>query len=478
MALRVPYSQQFSPEQTPLKRLLPVLRQYAGDASKLRKAIAGAFFRFKASPEKLAGNTLIALKTYGIVEGDDAVLGAFGKELLASQNDLPQAHAILAKRILVDMDGVNIVETLREMASGGIQINLISLPGELMLRGVEASDNSSDLSGVLGWLREGQVLLNKYDINEPKYSALVGTPSETLQVLKNLNGEQISFLRAMVALSISDWTPYNAICRHAEALYAGEIRFNWKDIVKLVLQPLQAAGLIEIRKKAKQAQETPEGRGGKATDVKPTGKFEKEIAEPLLTVLYSAAGYSEIRAIRSMSLEDIVRDMEGTDTNKSGKALEFLAIRLCQLLALDFMGWRETDEEVARGGRVDAMLHSPRLVFSRWQVQCKHTATVSLDDVAKQVGLTDFLKSNVIVIVSTGEIMPQALAYVDLIRGKLPINICCLGGGDLRDLLASPTRVVDLLSLQAPLALCPKKSFSYVARNSEYGRSAVVTMDT
>ena len=80
----------------------------------------------------------------------------------------------------------------------------------------------------------------------------------------------------MVALNVTQWTPYNAICRHAEALYAGEIRFNWKDIVKLVLQPLQTAGLVEIRKKAKQGQKTPEGRGGKATDVKPTGRFEKE----------------------------------------------------------------------------------------------------------------------------------------------------------------------------------------------------------
>jgi site-specific DNA-methyltransferase (cytosine-N4-specific) len=443
---------------------------------KLKTAIASGFFSAKASPAKLAGNTIISLKTYGIID-DEANLSSFGKQLLASQSDLSAAHDLLAKRILVDLNGMAIVEKIREIAAAVMKIELKSLPGELGQRGIEASRNSSDLSGILGWLRVAKIL-NKYDVNEAKYAQLIGGPAEMLQALKGLTGEQIAFLRAMVALNITDWTPYNAICRHAEALYAGEIRFNWKDIVKLVLQPLQTAGLIEIRKKAKQAQETPEGRGGKATDVKPTGKFEKEIAEPLLTVLYDAAGYSEIRAIRSMSLEDIVRDMEGTDINKSGKALEILAIRLCQLLALDFMGWRETDEEVGGGRRVDAMLHSPLLVFPRWQVQCKSTATVSLDDVAKQVGLTEFLKSNVIVIVSTGEIMPQALAYAELMRGKLPINICCLSGGDLRDVSASPGGVVDLLSLQAPLALCRKKSFSHVIRNSEYGRSAVVTVDT
>ena len=457
MALRVPYSQQFSPEQTPLRRLLPVLRQYAGNAAKLRKAIAGAFFKFKASPEKLAGNTMIALKTYGIIEGDDAVLGAFGKGLLASQDDLPQAHAILAKRILVDMNGVNIVETLREMASGGIQINLISLPGELALRGVEVSDNSSDLSGVLGWLREGQVLLNKYDINESQYSMLVGTPSETLQVLKNLNSEQISFLRSMVALSITDWTPYNAICRHAEALYAGEIRFNWKDIVKAVLQPLQAGGLIEIRKKTKLAQETREGRGGKPTDVRPTGKFEKEIAEPLLAVLYKAAGYSEIRTIRSMSLEDIVRDIESTDTNKSGKALELLAIRLCQLLALDFMGWRETDEEVAGGGEVDALLHSARLTYSRWQVQCK-VGKIPLEAVSKEVGMKDVTLANVILVVGTKKATDSALTYRQRIVSTSNLNIIIIDGPLLESIIKDQTQLVEVLRGQAENALRMKPS--------------------
>ena len=206
MALRVPYGQQFTPEQTPLKRLLPVLRQNAGNNAKLKKAIAAAFFKGKTSPEKLAGNTLISLKTYGIIDTDGA-LTDFGGQLIALQDDLPGAHSLIAKRLLVDMHGVGIVETIREMSGAGTKIELKSLPDELGHRGIEASANSSDLSGVLGWLREGQVLLNKYDVNDTVYGALIGTPSGTLQALKGLSAEQISFLRAMVALNVADWTP-------------------------------------------------------------------------------------------------------------------------------------------------------------------------------------------------------------------------------------------------------------------------------
>jgi len=460
MNLRVPYSQQFSPEQAPLKRLLALLRQHAGNAAKLRTAIASAFFKDKADPAKLAGNTVIALKTYGIVEGDSAALGIFGKELLESQEELLAAHTLLAKRILVNLNGIAIVETLREMAAAGMKIELKALPDELTRRGIEASANSSDLSGVLGWLREGGVL-EKYFVNEQRYSDLIGAPAGTLAALKGMNSEQIAFLRAMVALNVSDWTPYNSICRHAEALYIGEIRFNWKDIVKLVLMPLQASGLIEVRKKAKQDQETPEGRGGKATDVKPTGKFEKEIAEPLLGALYKAAGYAEIRAIRSKPLSQIVKDTESPATNTSGKALEFLAIRLCQMLDLEFMGWRETDEEVAGGGEVDALLHSARLTYSRWQVQCK-VGKISLEAVSKEVGMKDVTLANVILVVGTKNATDSALTYRQKIVGTSNLNIVIIDGPLLETIINDPTQLVNVLRRQAENALRMKPSLQNI----------------
>lgn len=61
----IPYTQQFSVKQTPLKALLPILRQHAGDRGKLKTAIASAFFKDKKTPEKIAGNTVIALKAHG-----------------------------------------------------------------------------------------------------------------------------------------------------------------------------------------------------------------------------------------------------------------------------------------------------------------------------------------------------------------------------------------------------------------------------
>lgn len=468
MALRVPYSQQFTPEQTPLKRLLPVLRQNTGNSKKLSGAIAGAFFKGKSDPAKLAANTLISLKSYGIIDAS-ASLTTFGKELLSLQENPNAVHAALAKRLLLEMSGMSIVETLREMRTAGLKIALKNLPAELAHRGIKASENSSDLSGVLGWLRKAKVL-DKYDVNAEHYAALVGAAPETLSAMKNLSTEQVAFLRAMVALNVADWTAYNVICRHAESLYAGEVQFNWKDVPKLVLQPLQAAGLIELRKKAKADSKTPEGRGGKAADVKPTGKFDEELAEPLLRALYSAAGYSDIRTIRSKSLDEIVKEIESSNPNVSGKALEMLTIRLCQILALDFMGWRETDEEVAGGGEIDALLHSARLTYSRWQVQCK-VGKITLEAVSKEVGMKDVTLANVILVVGTKKATESAQTYRQKIVSTSNLNIIIIDGPLLEVIMKDSTQLVEVLRKQAENALKMKPSLQNIKAVPPSGRS-------
>jgi DNA modification methylase len=451
--LRVPYTQQFSPEQTPLKRLLPLLRTNArkGKSTKLRNAIGSAFFKSKTDPNKLAGNTLIALKGYGIISDTNEPTD-FGKELLALQGRDAEAHSLLASRILFEFNGITIVETLKEMASANLPINLTTLPEELRHRGLQVSKNSSDLSGVLNWLRAAGVLKD-YAVDQDTYKALAGAGAATMDAAKGLTSEQIAFLRAMVALNVSDWTPYDAIVRHAEALYSGEIRYNWKDIPAIYLKGLADAGLIEFRKRAKKDKKTPEGRGGKAADVRPTDLFNKQFADPLLTALYRSAGFRQIREIRSKSLDEIVADIkQKKDVNKSGKALEMLAIRLCQLLDLDFAGWRETDVEVAAGGEVDAMLHAARLIYSRWQVQCK-VGPISLEAVAKEVGMQGITLANVILLVGSGKITASAHTFRQKKISTSNLNIIFIDGADLEKIIKDNSAVLKILRKQAQDAL-------------------------
>jgi site-specific DNA-methyltransferase (cytosine-N4-specific) len=466
--LRVPFTQQFTPEQTPMENLLILLDNLEKSSQELKALIANSFFKDKADPGKLAGNTIISLKIYGIINKESS-LTDFGLELVKNRQEIEKVYEMLAKHILLNMHGIEIIETLREMKQAGLSIQLTTLPDELQKRGFKVKNNSSDLSGLFGWLRKAKIL-NNYDINESIYESIAGIKVKTIESLMHLDQGQIGFLRALVAMNIDKWVPYNNVCKYAENLFSGEIRYNWKNIMNDVLKPLQEKGFIEIRKKEKQDLKTPEGRGGKTSDIKPRGKFFQEVAVPILEALYSSAGFQEIRDIRSKLLSEIIQDAKQTkDTNKKGLALELLAIRLCQMLDLEFVKWRETDESVTAGGEVDAMLHSSRLIYSRWQVQCKATH-ITLEAIAKEVGMNAVTLANVILVVGTGSATESAIKYRNRIVSNSNLNIIILEGKHLDAIINDNMALIEILNSQAKEAMRNRVDNS-IARSRKYDDS-------
>ena len=61
---------------------------------------------------------------------------------------------------------------------------------------------------------------------------------------------------------------------------------------------------------------------------------------------------------------------------------------------------------------------SVRPVFLRWNIQCKNTANVRLDDVAKEVGLAVEMGSNVVVVVSTGKFSADAREHAKHVMAR------------------------------------------------------------
>jgi len=105
------------------------------------------------------------------------------------------------------------------------------------------------------------------------------------------------------------------------------------------------------------------------------------------------------------------------------------------------------------GAEVDVIFESGRLVFSRWQVQCKNTSRVALDDVAKEVGLTHFLKSTVIVIVTTGVVGTEARKYANKIMTDSNLCIVMIDGQDIDRIVNQPASIVDSFNREAKQAM-------------------------
>jgi hypothetical protein len=143
------------------------------------------------------------------------------------------------------------------------------------------------------------------------------------------------------------------------------------------------------------------------------------------------------------------------------------------------MGWRETDEEITAGGEVDAMLHSSRLIYSRWQIQCKASPRISYEAIAKEVGASHVTLASVILIVSTGQASKSAKTYRDRIVRSTNLNIILLEGHHLKRIIGNPAQIVAILNDQAHDALQvkgrPPGITSSTSGNVEAQQAAVST---
>jgi site-specific DNA-methyltransferase (cytosine-N4-specific) len=67
------------------------------------------------------------------------------------------------------------------------------------------------------------------------------------------------------------------------------------------------------------------------------------------------------------------------------------------------------------------------------------------------------LKSNVILIVSTGEIGPEARKYADVVMKDSNLCIAMIDGADVRVVERDPAAIVDILHREARSAMKIKK---------------------
>jgi hypothetical protein len=76
-----------------------------------------------------------------------------------------------------------------------------------------------------------------------------------------------------------------------------------------------------------------------------------------------------------------------------------------------------------------------------------------LEDIAKEVGLTFYLKSNVIMIITTGRIGKPARDYAIGIMQATNLHIILIEKRDLSQLRLQPTAIVEILDREARNAM-------------------------
>ena len=110
-----------------------------------------------------------------------------------------------------------------------------------------------------------------------------------------------------------------------------------------------------------------------------TGQTEREILDDLRPLLHKP-------------FSAVLTGLKCSDRRERGLALEALAFKLVQPFNVAYVATR------VRGTATDGIeaafvFERPRLVFSRWQVLCKNTNLLSLDDAAKRLGIRAYSRA-------------------------------------------------------------------------------------
>lgn len=447
----LPFGSEFSPSQIELPELLDLAMTHAGDVKALEAAIQARFFSMHGAGNaknqaKLAMNCRLGMKAYGLID-EDANPTDFGRRLHSLRNDESKLYEALARHILLNLKGMALVQCIRDMTAAGEVVNLTTLRSGLAERGIHYPSGGKHPSMMRLWLVKAGVFVGeRWQVNELRLAAVLGANPDDYGVLSHFTKEQRAFLLALANTGVTDPQPANEIARLAAATYG--VKFPEKSLPKLILNALIDAGYITATK-------TTEGRGAKPFLVTPTAKLNAEIVVPLLDQLKDQTDPKLLDLLRK-PLADILIEIDSADRYIGGLALEALAFKLMRMLDMRFVATR-LRAQVTGGAEADIIFESDRLVYSRWQVQCKNTARVSLDEVAKEVGLSQLLKSNVLVIISTGDIGAEARRYANKIMADTNLSIVMIDRTDLNEIRSYPTHVVDAFNREARHAMTLKQ---------------------
>lgn len=433
---RIPYGAEFSPDKIKIKELLKLVAKYKGKTSgEFIGAISKKYFN---NNRAMGGNCRSSMVAYGILEsGGGVMLSSFGNELIAMKNEA-EIYDAMAKRIITSLNGLMFIEAIRTIAEQGKRPTLEYITKILNLMGCEKlSKTNKHVPTMKKWLEKAKVL-NGWDIKEKKLESLSGVKGEEVEVLKGLNHAQICFVRTLCNIDSDEYQSASAIRNLAKVSF--NVDFEEKGFAAAIIKPLEDKNIIE-RKASVSA------HGGNASEVRLLGTIKADVLAPVLQQIEILADQELIRYIQK-PLNVLREEIDADDTHIKGLALEAFAIKMMRIIDLDFAGTRVKGNETG-GAEVDVIFDTTRLNYSRWQVQCKNTGKVSLDQVAKEVGLSHVLKTNVIVILTTGRATKKAKEYAATIMREMNLCIIFIEEDGIAEILASPTNIVDVLNRES-----------------------------
>lgn len=436
--MRIPSFNDFSPGilenafgEPDLREALAPVSAHEGDRASTVDAWATSIFD-GVQNKRSSTNIPATLHSTGLLDTESWKLTDVGVSV-ANASTTVEAARIFTKSILVDKNGIALIDAVRSLNLRGENVTKASLKEELVSQGVEGlSTATTDHTTFQNWLVVAGVLGPRSDNFRPDDNALkklLGISVTERAELQSLPLPQQIFLsvfRRMVETEASNELPVSLVYSECSRDYKGH--FDESQISSKVLQPLEAAGWLTL------ANRTGKSSGGKSGTVIASTKL---LNIPMSEVLpnFDAVIPADLRAKRDTPREEILNLLNSASKNDRGVGLELLALRMLIDLGLEPRSFRLRAKETAYA-ELDLTAEGAHLTFSRWNIQCKCIKNkVSLGDIAKEVGLAIYSRAHVVAVVTTSDFSREALGYCREITQSTHLQFLLISGNVVEDYL-------------------------------------------
>jgi site-specific DNA-methyltransferase (cytosine-N4-specific) len=437
---QIPFSKQFSPKQVKsLGGFLQHIESNTGSKEAVLEAVH-MYVRPAVSSRVASYNAVLAAYHYGLVRPTQDALTDFGRALLGLGSDEERLR-LLARHILLNLNGVELVLGLHQLGSAGRRLPKDQLAMYFTDRGLASNKDGTDNNAVGEWLEAAGVIEpgGWYRINEGVFATLSEIDLGTVERLAGVSEANQAILEQL-ALQPS----HSSDAGEMQRLLAGraDIVIDGPAFVTRHIDPLVAAGLIE-----KVLFES--GQRRRSTAFRGTPLFEERVVAHLLE-RFRSVGISVSGPELERPFTQLVRELRhGATTDIRGRALELFALRLLHRLGLQNIKFRPRPNNAEE---IDGSAEGLAPVHTRWQVQCKNSRTLDVDHVAKEVGVAVRNSSTVILLVTTGFLSEPARDFVRAVIRNSAYTILRIEGTDVDRLARDEAELPRLLAREAKRA--------------------------
>ena len=313
----MPFGSEFSPRQIGLPTLLELAHEHGPNwRTGFEAAVRDRYFAANPTSDdnrnKLANNTKLSMRAYGLIEAKDATLTETGRALYDLRHDDAALHEALARHILKNCQGMNFVQCLLDMQAASEKIDLTTLRRSLAERGIVIPRGGKHMSTLRLWLEKAGVFVSGYRVDRDRLHEILNFTVEEFETLATFSREQQAYLKALANVDGGGPHLSNDIEKLAAATYG--VTFNEKNLPQQILYPLRDAGYISLARGTKAV-----GRGAKPFRVTATDKLAADVITPLFAQLEQQL-QADLRPLLRKPLHDIRKDLESQDRHVRGLA--------------------------------------------------------------------------------------------------------------------------------------------------------------